>query len=614
MLNNQEFLPPHKFVSGHDKDNLLDEKDIKLFLEKNGKDSTRKTLCQYSLGTPKKKILSRNYPTTPPWKGSIDGFHLSDISPAPIDRAYRYRIIPNASSPLSSRKASYFVTPCVTPTKENSYRKARQNHKSPKEGRSINFRSNSDSRILFPKDLNIPSKRHLYSERHIPSRTTSLLGDGALLEEYDQKKGHINSSNGAKDTYSMLLSNTMLGPCDVSPNSIDHRSSSKAPGYVDQNSSGIGYSARPHIRTFRFRSPIRSCPLESPFSSPIGVNNQHLFCSPRKAPRKIPEDPFQVLPVPSLEDSYYLNLLDWSCTNVLAVGIQSRVYLWSACTSKFTKLCDLGDFEEGTMVFSVTWNQRGTQLAVGTAGGEVQIWDTSKCKRVSTMKGHVAHVGTLAWSSHLLASGSRDRTIYLRDPRSSKDWETKLQQGHKKEVCGLKWSFNDQELASGGNDHKLLIWSARTSKVPFIKCGDHTAPVKAIAWSPHKYGLLASGGGKADRCIRFRNTLTDTALNTIDTRSQVCNLIWSKNVNEIVSTHGHHLNEIIVWKYPSMTPLTTLTAQPFRVLYLAISPDGQTIVTGGDEQLMFWNVFPSSKSKGGSHLNSKFCFLSSSIR
>ncbi len=34
-----------------------------------------------------------------------------------------------------------------------------------------------------------------------------------------------------------------------------------------------------------------------------------------------------------------------------------------------------------------------------------------------------------------------------------------------------------------------------------------------------------------------------------------------------------------------------------RVLYLAMSPDGQSIVTGaGDETLRFWNVFPSPKS------------------
>jgi WD40 repeat protein len=37
-----------------------------------------------------------------------------------------------------------------------------------------------------------------------------------------------------------------------------------------------------------------------------------------------------------------------------------------------------------------------------------------------------------------------------------------------------------------------------------------------------------------------------------------------------------------------------------RVLYLAMSPDGQTIVTGaGDETLRFWNVFPSPRNRSG---------------
>lgn len=62
--------------------------------------------------------------------------------------------------------------------------------------------------------------------------------------------------------------------------------------------------------------------------------------------------------------------------------------------------------------------------------------------------------------------------------------------------------------------------------------------------------------------------------------SQVCNLSWSKNVNELVSTHGYSQNQIIVWRCPNMTKLATLTGHTMRVLYLASSPDGQTVVTG----------------------------------
>jgi cell division cycle 20-like protein 1 (cofactor of APC complex) len=173
---------------------------------------------------------------------------------------------------------------------------------------------------------------------------------------------------------------------------------------------------------------------------------------------------------------------------------------------------------------------------------------------------------------------------------------------HKQEVCGLKWSFDEKMLASGGNDNKLFIWDAAAgrSNEPLCSFEDHTAAVKAVAWSPHQHGLVASGGGTADRHIRFWNANTGLSLHKIDTGSQVCNLMWSKNVNEVVSTHGYSLNQVIIWKYPSMQKIATLTGHSLRVLYLAMSPDGSSIVTGaGDETLRFWNVFPGPRSKTG---------------
>ena len=85
-------------------------------------------------------------------------------------------------------------------------------------------------------------------------------------------------------------------------------------------------------------------------------------------------------------------------------------------------------------------------------------------------------------------------------------------------------------------------------------------------------------------------------IDCIDTGSQVCNLMFSKNSNELVSTHGYSLNQIIVWNYPNMQKLSTLTGHTYRVLFLSMSPCGQNIVTGaGDETLRFWNVLPPPK-------------------
>ena len=48
-----------------------------------------------------------------------------------------------------------------------------------------------------------------------------------------------------------------------------------------------------------------------------------------------------------------------------------------------------------------------------------------------------ARVGTMAWGSHVLSSGSRDRTILQRDVRAPEHFSAKLQ-SHRSEVCGLK--------------------------------------------------------------------------------------------------------------------------------------------------------------------------------
>ena len=57
--------------------------------------------------------------------------------------------------------------------------------------------------------------------------------------------------------------------------------------------------------------------------------------------------------------------------------------------------------------------------------------------------------------------------------------------------------------------------------------------------------------------------------------------------------------------------VATLTGHTYRVLYLAMSPDGQTIVTGaGDETLRFWNVFPGAKNKDATRLGTSLLFPS----
>ena len=55
-------------------------------------------------------------------------------------------------------------------------------------------------------------------------------------------------------------------------------------------------------------------------------------------------------------------------------------------------------------------------------------------RRVRTLSGHRGRVSTMAWSSHLLSTGSRDRSILHRDIRTGEDVASR-QQAHRSEVC-----------------------------------------------------------------------------------------------------------------------------------------------------------------------------------
>lgn len=449
------------------------------------------------------------------------------------------------------------------------------------------LRTPSRSSSFRPPDRVTDENECLYSDRLIPSRVASNLESGlALLDENSRRP--TNGAEAGRDensaAYTQLLRSELLGIRPSGPADKLEDKTLKTP----ESKNMFRFLATPEIRG------------DNAFSlSPVPFQGSELLNVPRKAPRKIAKVPFKVLDAPQLQDDFYLNLVDWSSANVLSVGLSNCVYLWSACTSRVTKLCDLGPDDTVT---SVSWTQRGAHLAVGTNKGEVQIWDSTQCRKLRTMTGHRGRVGAMAWNNYTLSTGSRDHNILHRDVRMQTQFTSRLT-GHRQEVCGLKWSSDEQQLASGGNDNKLYVWTLK-STTPVLKFNDHQAAVKAIAWSPHQHGLLASGGGTADRCIRFWNTVNNTALSCVDTGSQVCNLVWSKNVNEIVSTHGYSLNQIILWKYPSMTKVATLTGHTYRVLYLANSPDGQTIVTGaGDETLRFWNVFPSTKMRSSSGLS-----------
>ncbi|GBE80821.1 WD40 repeat-like protein [Sparassis crispa] len=122
-------------------------------------------------------------------------------------------------------------------------------------------------------------------------------------------------------------------------------------------------------RLFAYNSPSRSNPatptrrLDTPTDeaysmSPVRAESRQLLESPRRQLRSVCKTPYRVLDAPELADDFYLNLVDWSSTNVLGVGLGSCVYLWTAHNAAVSKLCDISN--ENDTISSVSWVQKVT--------------------------------------------------------------------------------------------------------------------------------------------------------------------------------------------------------------------------------------------------------------
>lgn len=103
-----------------------------------------------------------------------------------------------------------------------------------------------------------------------------------------------------------------------------------------------------------------------------------------------------------------------------------------------------------------------------------------------------------------------------------------------KRLLSIPW-YDDDVAMSLRHMIVLMIGVSTQTTAPKYSLSEHQAAVKALAWSPHERNLLASGGGTADRCIKFWNASSGSMISSVDTGSQVCALQWSPHEKELLS-------------------------------------------------------------------------------
>lgn len=215
------------------------------------------------------------------------------------------------------------------------------------------------------------------ADRFIPNRTAS------------EAISHIGT---AKLDLSEGIHGLDLDDEDDSPSSYA-KPSPNTVAYKSSIASACDVSLHQRILAFKPAPPESSRPIElrAQYNQPL--KSASAVSAERR--RRILTAPERVLDAPNIVDDYYLNLLDWSCNNQVAIGLGQSVYVWSAETGEVSSLLESSS---DTYISSLKWSGDGAYVSVGLGTGEVQIWDVEEQTKLRSMTGHESRVSVMGKS------------------------------------------------------------------------------------------------------------------------------------------------------------------------------------------------------------------------
>ena len=170
---------------------------------------------------------------------------------------------------------------------------------------------------------------------------------------------------------------------------------------------------------------------------------------------------------------------------------------------------------------------------------------------------------------------------------------------HDSTICQLEWHRADEKLISGSQNGQIKIWHPFRGDQPIELCQMPKA-IRALALNPYHKTVLAVASGKT--LSIWKNSISTRCLTQLTLPDDVVSIVWSTTSSELAVAFG---KTIRVYRYGKdsraltvLTVLTDIKSHTLPILSLALSADGQTLVSEAeDETLRFWKMFPAKEKK-----------------